>query len=467
VKNAASLRPRLVVTGAARAIDYYTKVFGAIATERHTGADGSVVHAELEIGDAVITLKDEDATDRAPSAGETPVLLMLEVDDVDAVAERMVAEGGTVVFAVQDSGYGRGGRVADPFGHVWMISQRAAGGTDGDSGAAASQRDAPGLDTPGLDALTDLQTPWCVHVAATLRIAEHIDAGKTAIGDLAAAAGCDAAVLESMLTYLATKGVFTQPAPGRFGLNATARQLLAPSHFLGLDGIGGRMAHAWGTLLTFVRTGKSGYREAFGMPFWEDLAAHPSVAASFDALMGTAGHGTPNPHFDITGGWEPVRTVVDVGGGTGAMLAEVLRIRPAIRGTLVDLPGTVARVGDTFEAAGVAGRVTVVGQSFFDPLPPAADVYLLKKVLNDWPDAETAAILRRCAEAAKPDGRVVVLGGVAPDGEPRPLAIDMVVCGGRTSTVTEFTSLARRAGLEVVAAGEQASGYFAVECRPI
>jgi 2,7-dihydroxy-5-methyl-1-naphthoate 7-O-methyltransferase len=332
--------------------------------------------------------------------------------------------------------------------------------------AEAFQREAPGPGTPGLDSLTDLQTPWCVHVAATLRIAEHIDAGKTAAGDLAAAANCDAGVLESLLTYLVTKGVFTQPAPGRFGLNATARQLLGPPHFLSLDGIGGRMAHAWGTLLTFVRTGQSGYHEAFGMPFWEDLAAHPSVAASFDELMGPAGHGTPNPRFDIAGGWEPVRTLVDVGGGTGAMLAEILRIRPAIRGTLVDLPGTVARVGDTFEAAGVAGRATIVGQSFFDPLPPGADVYLLKKVLNDWPDAQTAAILRRCAEAARPDGRVVVLGGVSPDGAPRTLAIDMVVCGGRTNTVTEFTSLARQSGLEIVAAGEQASGYFAVECRP-
>jgi uncharacterized glyoxalase superfamily protein PhnB len=470
VKNAAVLRPRLVVAGAARAIDYYTKVFGATATERHTAPDGSIVHAELEIGDAVITLKDEDATDRAPSAGGTPVLLMLDVADVDAVAERMVAEGGTVVFAVQDHEYGRGGRVADPFGHMWMISQRA-GGEEGAAGADASARrspraDAPLADAPALDALTDLQTPWCIHVAATLRIAEHIDGGKTAIADLAAAAGCDAGVLESVLAYLVTKGVFTQPAPGRFGLNAAARQMLGPSHFLSLDGIGGRMAYAWGTLPTFVRTGESGYHEVFGMPFWEDLAAHPGVAASFDALMGPAGHGTPNPDFDIAGGWEPVRTLVDVGGGTGAMLAEILRTRPAIRGTLVDLPGTVARAGDAFEAAGVADRVTIVGQSFFEPLPAGADVYLLKKVLNDWPDPQTVAILRRCAEAARPAGRVVVLGGVSPDDAPRTLAIDMVVCGGRTNTVTEFTGLARRAGLDIVAAGQQPSGYFAVECRP-
>src|SRR5205085_3701060 len=112
-----------------------------------------------------------------------------------------------------------------------------------------------------------------------------------------------------------------------------------------------------------------------------------------------------NPEFDITSGWDVVRTVVDVGGGTGAMLAELLRARPHLRGTLVDLPKAVARSAETFTAAGVADRGTAVGQSFFDPLPAAADLYLLKNVLNDWPDRETTAILSRCAEAARPSGR--------------------------------------------------------------
>jgi SAM-dependent methyltransferase len=317
-----------------------------------------------------------------------------------------------------------------------------------------------------LDALTDLRTPWCVHTVATLRIAEHLAAGVTDIQDLAAAAGCDRDALHAVLCHLAAKGVFEETAPGRFAMNDAARQLLDDSRFLDLGGIGGRMAYAWGTLPTYVRTGTPGYAEQFGLPFWEDLAAHPDVGSSFDALMGPAGHGTPNPHFEIAGGWGLIRTVVDVGGGTGAMLAEILRIRPTVRGTLVDLPGTVARVGDTFLVAGVADRVTIVGQSFFDPLPAGADLYLLKKVLNDWPDLETEVILRRCSEAARPSGRIVIMGGVSPDGASRHVEIDMVVAGGRTSTVTELRELARRAGLEVVAAGPQASGSFVVECRP-
>jgi SAM-dependent methyltransferase len=327
----------------------------------------------------------------------------------------------------------------------------------------------PEQECADLGALSDLCTPWCIHVVATLRIADHIAAGKGEIGDIAAAAGCDSDALHRVLGHLVGKGVFEEIAPGRFALNDAARGLLDPTQRLGLDleGIGGRMAYAWGTLLSYVRTGAPAYHEHFGLPFWEDLDAHPDVAASFDALIGPAGHGTPNADFQITGGWEPVRTVVDVGGGTGAMLAEILRTRPGVFGTLVDLPRTVARSSATFQAAGVAGRVTTVGQSFFDTLPAGRDLYLLRGVLNDWPDREATAILRRCADAARPTGRVVVLKSVGPDDAPKNLEIETVLLGGKRRTVGEFRELARRAGLEVTAAGRQPSGYFVVECYPM
>src|SRR6266545_2450271 len=209
-----------------------------------------------------------------------------------------------------------------------------------------------------LEALTDLRTPWCILVVATLRIADHVAAGTSDIGQLAGATGCDARALHNVLGHLVAKGIFEETAPGRFALNDPALQLREASDFLDLEGIGGRMGHAWSTLPTYVRTGAPGYAEVFGLPFWEDLAAHPKVAASFDALMGPAGHGTPDAEIPISGGWEPVRTVVDVGGGTGAMLAEVLRAHPGTRGTLVDFPGTVARSSKVFEGAGVADRVT-------------------------------------------------------------------------------------------------------------
>jgi 2,7-dihydroxy-5-methyl-1-naphthoate 7-O-methyltransferase len=318
-----------------------------------------------------------------------------------------------------------------------------------------------------LETLSDLCTPWCVHVVATLRIADHIAAGKDDIKDLASETNSDVYALHRMLTYLVGKGLFEEPAPGRFALNEASRGLLDPAQIIALDlnGLGGRFAYAWGTLPTYVRTGKPAYQEIFGLPFWADLDAHPQIAADFDALIGPTGHGMPSPDFDISGGWSAVRTVVDVGGGTGAMLSQILRRWPDLHGILVDLPRTVSLSHEIFAAAGVADRVTTVGQSFFDPLPRGADVYVLKGVINDWPDQEARTILANCNAAGRPNGRVIVLGGVVVEGAPKSLEIEMVLAGGKHRTVTEFKQLARDAGLEVVSAARQPSGYFVTECR--
>jgi 2,7-dihydroxy-5-methyl-1-naphthoate 7-O-methyltransferase len=331
-------------------------------------------------------------------------------------------------------------------------------------------KDVDQVDHIDIWALSDLCTPWCVYVVATLRIADHIAAGITLIDDLAEASHCDAESLHRVLRHLVSRGVFEEWSPGQFALNVPARALLDATLKLGLDldNFGGRMALAWGGLLESVRSGAPAYRAVFGRPFWEDLLAHPNLAASFDALMGPAGHGTPDPEVLVSGGWESVRTVVDVGGGTGALLAEILRARPHVRGTLVDLPSTVARSADIFRAAGVVDRVTVVGQSFFEPLPAGADLYLLKSVLFDWPDAEATAILRRCADGARPSGRVVLVNGVSPDddGAPSPALLMMILVGGKERTLTQFRELARAAGLKVDAAQRQPSSRFIVECRP-
>ena len=318
--------------------------------------------------------------------------------------------------------------------------------------------------------LADLATPWCVHVVATLRIADHLEAGSLEIGPLAAAAGADADALDRVMRHLVEKGLFEQPAPGRFALNDAARGLVGEQGRLGFDleGIGGRMAHAWSTLLAAVRTGRPGYSEIFGRGFWEDLESHPQVAASFDALMGPAGHGLPDPQvLPDPAEWESIQTVVDVGGGTGTLLAEVLKFRPGLRGTLLDLPRTVARSNEVFASAGVADRAKAVGQSFFDPLPAGADLYMLKSVLSDWPDAEAAAILRRCAEAARPAGRVVLVNGVSPDEPASPDLLMLVLVGGKNRSLPAFRALAAQAGLEVSATARLPNGRFVVECRPV
>jgi 2,7-dihydroxy-5-methyl-1-naphthoate 7-O-methyltransferase len=323
---------------------------------------------------------------------------------------------------------------------------------------------ADGID---LQALSDLCTPWCLRVAATLRIAERMAEGEHDVAGLAAAAGCDATALERVLGHLAARGVFVRHGPGRFALNPPAEGLMDRFRRfdLDLDGIGGRMAGVWSTLPEYVRTGRPAYASVFGTGFWDDLAANPAVGASFDDLMGPLGHGEFDGDVPLAGGWAGVRSVVDVGGGTGAMLVAVLRAHPEVRGVLVDLPGTVERARPVIEEAGLTGRVELAGGSFFDPLPAGHDLYLVRKVVNDWPDAEAQALLRRCAQAAGPGGRVVVIGSVSADDGAHSLNVETVLIGGADRTPEQFERLARSAGLIVVASGEDASDRSVVECR--
>ena len=118
-----ALYPRLVVEGADAAVEFYARAFGGSVTERYQGDDGRVVHAMVVAGPARFAVKDAGDGDPAPSGGGVPVLMTLDVTDADAVAERMLAAGATVIYEIADRGYGYGGRLRDPYGHQWMISQ--------------------------------------------------------------------------------------------------------------------------------------------------------------------------------------------------------------------------------------------------------------------------------------------------------------------------------------------------------
>ncbi len=121
-----TLTPYLGVDGAADAIAFYIEAFGAKERMRMDGPDGKVGHAELEIGDGLVMLADEHPEMDVfgpKSIGGTPVTVSMYVEDVDAVVERAVAAGATVLRPVEDQFYGdRLGQIEDPFGHRWAIA---------------------------------------------------------------------------------------------------------------------------------------------------------------------------------------------------------------------------------------------------------------------------------------------------------------------------------------------------------
>jgi PhnB protein len=122
-----SVTPYLIIKGAAAAIDFYKKAFGATEVFRMPDASGKLVgHAEIKIGDSHIMLADEypEMGYRSPqSLGGTPVSILLYVDDVDATIPHAVAAGAKLVQAIKDQFYGdRSGTLHDPFGHVWTVA---------------------------------------------------------------------------------------------------------------------------------------------------------------------------------------------------------------------------------------------------------------------------------------------------------------------------------------------------------
>ncbi|GIF71362.1 VOC family protein [Asanoa siamensis] len=119
------LIPRIVVADGPKAVAFYERALGATEGERHTDDAGRIVHTELTVGSSRIHLKDEGDGDPAPtSLGGTPVLFHLGVTDADAAARALVEAGATVVFPVAERGYGsKDGRLADPFGHLWIVSE--------------------------------------------------------------------------------------------------------------------------------------------------------------------------------------------------------------------------------------------------------------------------------------------------------------------------------------------------------
>ncbi|MGH3097304.1 MAG: methyltransferase [Streptosporangiales bacterium] len=320
----------------------------------------------------------------------------------------------------------------------------------------------------------DLITPMAVRVAATLRLADLMTEGPMRLDELARRSGTDADALGRVLRHLVCHGVFTEPEPGSFALGEAAA-LLRSDHpsgmrtWLDLDGFGGQMDLAFTGLRHTVRTGQPAWEPVFGAPFWEYLAGDPAMSASFDATMATGVEYAADAASSYD--WSGAGHVVDVGGGTGAFLAEVLRTHPNMRGTLVDLPGTVQRGQEFLAECGLEERCAFAGQSFFDPLPTGGDVYALAGVVHDWSDADATRILRRCAEAAGDRGRVVIIESHGTSGGDAAMFAEMnlrmlVLCGGRERSVDDFAHLAAGAGLRVADVETSPLGSVSIECVP-
>ena len=311
-----------------------------------------------------------------------------------------------------------------------------------------------------LGELTDFAAPWAVSIAATLRLADHIEAGATRLDELAELAGADPDALDRLLRYLVAHGVFAEE-DGAYANTEVSRLLLGEAGWrpwLDLDDAPGIWAESWTRLLAAVRTGSPGRDEGW----YEQEMVRTGRAESFDALMAAqvkANAVEIAERYD----WSRVRHVVDVGGGTGELLRTLLAAHSHLTGTLFDLPRVVA-------AAEPAERLDTVAGSFFDDPLPQGDAYVLSQILHGFPDEAARRILGRCAEAGGADARILLVEQVVSE---RPTAGEasfdlfmFTLGGGRQRTEDEFRALAESVGVALRSSLALTTGNSLVELGP-
>ena len=231
----------------------------------------------------------------------------------------------------------------------------------------------------------------------------------------------------------------------------------------------------WTELMYTLETGKPAFEHVHGKSRWEKLAEDPEDAAQFNAAMvetSTRVVKEVTAAYDFGG----IRSVVDVGGGNGAMLAGILRAYPDVRGTLFDIAAGLEGASQTMAAAGVADRVEVVEGSFFDTVPPGHDLYLLKSIVHDWDDEHALKILATCRAAMGATSRLLLVERVVPD-RVTTSATDMasvmsdlhmmVLLGGRERTDAEYAALFEAVGLRLTRDIELRSDFHVVEAQPV
>lgn len=255
-----------------------------------------------------------------------------------------------------------------------------------------------------------------LNVVAELGVADHLEGGPKSAATLAEELGVQAQPLYRALRLLATAGVFAEDEGGRFALTPAA-DLLRTSAPRSLRDAVRMLCHEtfWvpaGKLSTTVRTGQTPFAQIFGAPFFDYFSRDPSIVPIFHRGMASF---SDTENAGIAGAYDFSRfqRVVDVGGGHGGFLIEVLKSAPAARGVLFDAAHVLeeARIA----AEGLSDRCELVAGDFFKEVP-SGDCIVLKRILHDWADEAAADILRACRRALAAGGRVIVVDAVIPPG---------------------------------------------------
>jgi orsellinic acid C2-O-methyltransferase len=299
-------------------------------------------------------------------------------------------------------------------------------------------------------------TTQVLYVAAKLGLADLLAEGPQPAEALAQATATRPEALRRLLWGLTSLGICVEGEDGRFALTPLGGYLRS-----GVPGSvrqsaifrGEGLYQTWGHLLHSVQTGEPASPLVREAPTADEFQRHPEVAATFHRSQTEQ---TQVVAEALVGAYDFSRfgTLVDVGGGYGALVLTILQAHPTLRGVVFDREHAMAGARQTIAAHGCTERCEAVAGDFFQAVPGGGDAYLLKSVLTNWDEARSTVILRNCRRAA-PQARLLVVEPIRPTPiEPSvahqaPLAIDLnmlVATGGEGRSEAEFRRLFSAAG---------------------
>ena len=300
--------------------------------------------------------------------------------------------------------------------------------------------------------MTGAWATQAIAAAAELRLPDHL-ATTADLAGLAAATGADQDSLARLLRYLTALGL-VRTTPSGYLLTELGSLLRSE-----VDGTirplalmyGGPFYRSFGAFTDAVRTGEESYAKVFGANHFQHMAADPELAELFHESM--AASGAMFAELARVIDFSAARTVVDVAGGNGDLLARVLTANPHLHGVLLERPHALASAGANL--ASLARRCTLVPGDFTETVPAIGDVYLLSRVLHDWDDEHCRAILKNFAAAMPEHAELLVVERLLPeDADVDSLAVPWdihMLCnvGGRERTESHYRELLAEAGFEL------------------
>jgi SAM-dependent methyltransferase len=312
---------------------------------------------------------------------------------------------------------------------------------------------------PLLERIGGLEVTAGLSVVAELGIADRLAERPMTASELAEATGVHAQSLARVLRALAAQGCFRQDGQGRYHNTRLSEGLRggkagALRDFARYFGSAHNL-NAWSALTLSLKDGKSAFERLNGITTWQAFTLDPALGATFAGAM-TELTTLEVPFLVSAYPFGRHRSVRDIGGGRGTLLAAILEAYPELRGCLVDGPDALHAAAEQLRDSGLGARVELAPTNFFQQVPPGHDAYLMKDVLHDWDDDRARQILGTCRRAMKSGGRLLISELLLESDEARfPGTLAdlqmMVVCSeGRQRSLSEMKDLLHASGFRLV-----------------